>query len=96
MKVVVLGATGGTGTKLLEQCLERGHDVTAVARSPDKLDALCQKQPRLRVVQADVLSADSLAPHVAHADVVISTLGFSLRNKPVTYALEWQCESLND
>jgi hypothetical protein len=38
MKVTVLGATGLTGREIVRQALERGHQVTAVARDPSKLD----------------------------------------------------------
>jgi putative NADH-flavin reductase len=37
MNLTVLGATGATGTQLVEQALAAGHHVTALARSPKKL-----------------------------------------------------------
>ena len=40
MKLVVLGATGGTGLELVRQAIERGHSVTALVRSPEKLNGL--------------------------------------------------------
>jgi hypothetical protein len=36
-RVLILGATGGTGRQLVEQALERGHTVTALARDPSAL-----------------------------------------------------------
>ena len=35
MKLVVLGATGGTGLEIIRQAVERGHSVTAFVRSPE-------------------------------------------------------------
>ncbi|MCU1299595.1 MAG: hypothetical protein JWO91_3873 [Acidobacteriaceae bacterium] len=35
MKLVVLGATGGTGLEIVRQAIERGHSVTAFARAPE-------------------------------------------------------------
>ncbi|RPI89651.1 MAG: NAD(P)-dependent oxidoreductase, partial [Chloroflexi bacterium] len=37
MKIVVFGASRGTGFKVVEQALEAGHSVTAFVRSPAKL-----------------------------------------------------------
>jgi hypothetical protein len=37
MKVVILGATGGTGLEIVRQAIERGHSVTALVRSLEKL-----------------------------------------------------------
>ncbi len=35
-RILVLGATGGTGRPIVRQALARGHDVTALVRSPEK------------------------------------------------------------
>ena len=37
MKIAVFGATGGTGSVIVKQALERGHVITAFARNPDKM-----------------------------------------------------------
>lgn len=37
MKLVVFGATGGTGIQIVEQALAAGHTVTAFLRTPSKL-----------------------------------------------------------
>jgi putative NADH-flavin reductase len=72
MKLFVLGATGGTGSALVAQALERGHDVTAFVRSPQKLGA---PRPKLTVVEGDPRSAAALEPALAGSDAVISALG---------------------
>ncbi|KRG67095.1 hypothetical protein ABB27_11170 [Stenotrophomonas terrae] len=68
MKVALIGATGFVGKALLEELLARGHDVTALARDPAKLEA----RPQLQVVKADVLNADEVRNAVAGTDTVIS------------------------
>ena len=37
LKLVVFGATGRTGKEVLKQALQKGHHVTAVVRTPEKL-----------------------------------------------------------
>ena len=51
MRLVVLGATGGIGKYLLEYATARGHEVTAFARSPQKI---VLKSEKLRVVSGDL------------------------------------------
>jgi len=40
MRLLILGATGGTGRQLTSQAIEHGHRVTALVRSPQKLGSL--------------------------------------------------------
>jgi putative NADH-flavin reductase len=47
MKIALIGATRGTGKHVLDQALERGHEVTVLVRDPSKLQA----GPKLQVVQ---------------------------------------------
>ncbi|XP_029685270.1 flavin reductase (NADPH)-like [Takifugu rubripes] len=73
MKITVLGATGQTGQHLVNEALQQGHTVTAVARDPGKITV---HHDNLKVVQADIFSADSLKPHFKGQDVIMSCLGF--------------------
>ena len=73
MKLVIFGSTAGTGRELLEQALAEGHDVTAFARSPEKIEDL--DSPGLRVVQGDVLGSDAVAEAVAGQEAVLCTIG---------------------
>jgi putative NADH-flavin reductase len=58
MKLFILGATGGIGQHLLHIALERGHQVTAYVRSPQKIGFTHE---RLEVVQCDLFKADQMA-----------------------------------
>jgi len=69
MKIVVIGAAGGTGTQVVEQAAAAGHDVIAGVRRPDAYKG------KGRVAKADVLDPASLAAAIAGADAVISTYG---------------------
>jgi putative NADH-flavin reductase len=73
MKLVIFGSTAGTGRKLLEQALEQGHEVSAFARTPEKLDDL--EHPNLRVIQGDVLDSAAVEAAVAGQDAVLCTIG---------------------
>jgi putative NADH-flavin reductase len=81
MKLAVFGATGPTGIQLTRQALERGHEVTVLARHPEALEIT---HPRLRVVRGDVLEPADSRPVVAGADAVISALGIGYRRHTTT------------
>lgn len=71
-KLLVIGATGGTGRQLVSQALERGYAVTALVRDPAKLQI---EHPKLKVVQGDVLDESSVAAAMHGQDAVVSALG---------------------
>uniref|UniRef100_A0A4W5QS80 NAD(P)-binding domain-containing protein n=2 Tax=Hucho hucho TaxID=62062 RepID=A0A4W5QS80_9TELE len=73
MKIAVLGATGQTGQYLVNQALQQGHTVTAIVRNPGKLTVQHEK---LKVVEGNIFSEDSLKLHFQGQDAVISCLGF--------------------
>lgn len=73
MKLVIFGSTAGTGRELLEQALEESHDVSAFARTPEKIADL--EYPNLRVIQGDVLDSDAVAAAVAGQEAVLCTIG---------------------
>jgi putative NADH-flavin reductase len=72
MRLIVLGATGGIGKYLLEYATAHGHEVTAFARSPQKI---VLKSGRLRLVPGDLLNADQLAQVLPGHDAVLSAFG---------------------
>jgi len=71
-RVLIVGATGGTGRQLVAQALERGHEVTALVRNPS---ALGVEHPRLRVLRGDVLDYASVEAAMQGQEAVISALG---------------------
>lgn len=81
MRVLVVGATGGTGRQLVERALERGHHVTALARRPEKV-ALSHE--RLTVRQGDVLQPDTLLAAVHGQDAVLCALGHKKFLRPTS------------
>lgn len=71
-RVVVFGATGGTGRQLVRQALDAGRRVRALARRPDALDV---RHPDLDVVAGDVLAPEDVRRVVRPGDRVVSALG---------------------
>lgn len=68
MQIALIGATGFVGSPVLVELLNRGHQVTVLARNPAKVSA----QPNLTVVAADALDAAQVAQAVAGHDAVVS------------------------
>lgn len=69
-RILILGATGGTGRHLLSKALEAGLDVTVFARDPTRVP----NTPR--IVKGDVTTkSPALAEAVRGQDAVISVLG---------------------
>lgn len=70
-KILVLGATGGTGRLIVAQALARGHAVTALVRAPEKARDLTGA----RLVVGDVRDQKALREALQGQDAVISALG---------------------
>lgn len=83
MKLVVFGATGGTGRLVVEQALAAGHEVTAVARRPS---AIIARHERLTVVRGDVLEPSKIERAVAGQDAAVSALGAADRAPTTVYS----------
>jgi putative NADH-flavin reductase len=71
MKIVLFGATGNLGSVILDEALDRGHEVTAVVRDPAKL---ATKHDALTVVKGDVAQPSSYASVLPGNDAAITSL----------------------
>ena len=68
-KIVLIGASGFVGSALLNEALNRGFEVTAVVRHPEKIKI---QNENLIIKKADVSSLDEVAEVCKGADAVIS------------------------
>jgi len=73
-KVLVVGATGGTGRATIEALVKRGHRVTAFSRHAEALE---NSSDRVTLVNGDATHADDVERAVAGHDAVIITLGIT-------------------
>ena len=69
MKLLVIGAAGGLGHRLVDQALAAGHRVTAVVRH---LETFQVWHPALSIVQGDILSLETVEPAVSGQDVILA------------------------
>ena len=69
MNVILYAATGRAGRCILDELMNRGHQVTAVARNPDKLPE------NVKRVRDDLSSADRIAEIISGSDAVVSAYG---------------------
>jgi putative NADH-flavin reductase len=67
MDLAIVGATGYVGSKLVDEAARRGHKITAISRSPEKLP----RTGRIDPVKVDVNDLNALAAYFRGKDAVI-------------------------
>ena len=72
MKLLVLGATGGTGLQMVREAIARGLSVTAFVRSPERLKPFGD---HIAVRQGNLLNAAELESVIKGHDAVLSGFG---------------------
>lgn len=81
MKILVFGANGPTGRRLVAHGLAAGHDVTAFTRHPDDFPLV---HGQLWIKPGDVHDPEAVAEAVRGQDAVLSALGVPFGRDPVT------------
>jgi putative NADH-flavin reductase len=76
VNITIFGASGKIGTILTNLALDKGDTVTAYVRSPDKIK---RTHERLHIVAGDLKNQPQIVKAIESADVVMSTLGPSLK-----------------
>ncbi len=91
MTVLVAGASGATGRHLVQQLLDRGHDVRVIVRSKAGLPAALHDHPRLAITEAGVLDLNEaeLSRLVHGCTAVASCLGHTLSFKGIYGQPRW-------
>jgi len=83
MRILVLGATGRTGSELVAAALAAGHDVSALVRDPERLG---EDAERLRTVTGDAQDAQAMERACEGQETVLCALG------PRSPRDLWRCE----
>jgi len=74
VKLTVFGASGSVGQRLVDQAIDRGHEVTAVVQSTAPKSRFADP---VRVVEADVYAGDDIETALEDATVVCNVLQHS-------------------
>jgi putative NADH-flavin reductase len=78
MRIVIFGANGKTGTLIVNNALESGHQVTAYVR---RENSLAIEHPNLKIVTGSLNDPEKLNAAITGADACISALGGSSLTK---------------
>jgi len=73
MKIIIFGSTGTVGKQLVKQSLNKGHEVYAFSRDPQKLEGITDKN--LKLIKGDVLNYNDVDQAMQQMDVVCIALG---------------------
>ncbi|MDN4494456.1 NAD(P)-dependent oxidoreductase [Ureibacillus aquaedulcis] len=72
MNILILGGTGRVGSQIVTHALHDGHHVTALVRSPEKIE---YNHENLSIIKGNVLNKEDIEQVMQGNDVVISALG---------------------
>lgn len=81
MKILVFGASGRLGQKLVAYGLEAGHEISAFVRKPEKLKL---QHPALKLILGDAEDPETIENAIPGHDLILSALGVSQMPPPIT------------
>lgn len=90
MKVLLTGATGYIGKRLLPLLVQEGHEVVCAVRDPSRFEPAPSLRPKIKVVQVDLLNKDELENLPEYIDAAYY-LVHSMSATRDYEALETQC-----
>lgn len=103
-KILVLGATGATGSLVVRRLLENQEAVVALVRSPTKLASLAKEFDLLEIIEGTALDSTDLPAILQQCKAVVSCLGHNLNlsgiygkpRKLVADSLKKVCHTIKD
>jgi putative NADH-flavin reductase len=82
MKIAVFGATGRIGSRIINEALSRGHEVTAVMRKPQDYT---EPRPHLKVAKGDLFNSQDVEAAIFDHDAVVSAYNYTGGAQPSTF-----------
>ncbi len=85
MKTFVLGASGATGSKLVDQLIDMGHSIVMILRSPEKLPASWHESGHITIIKGEILNfeVEEIAELIKDCVAVASCLGHNISFKGI-------------
>ncbi|QDX97975.1 NAD(P)-dependent oxidoreductase [Pectobacterium carotovorum subsp. carotovorum] len=80
--IALIGASGDAGSRILKELSDRGHTITAIARSPEKIASL----PNVTAKQGDALDKEALVALFKGHDAVVSAVKFGSSDPAILIA----------
>ena len=75
MKIIIFGATGGIGHHAVRHALEKGYEVVAYVRSPQKMT---MEHPQLTIAKGVLTDYEAMRDAMRGCDAVVWTVGVSM------------------
>ena len=85
MTTLVVGASGATGRLLVEQLINRGENVRAIVRTPERLPDALKNNDQVTIIRAAILDLgdEEIAQHVHGCTAIASCLGHTISWKGI-------------
>jgi cation diffusion facilitator CzcD-associated flavoprotein CzcO len=83
--ILLVGASGATGMKLVEELLHRGQNVKVIVRSPEKLPESWKSNKNLKIISASILELTDfeMIEYVTGCQAIVSCLGHNMTLKGI-------------
>jgi len=82
-KIIVFGASGGTGKQVVHEALNAGYEVTVIVRNTEDY---IFGHPLLKIIHGDVLEPETFKSVIAGKDAVVSCLGYHKREPTTVFS----------
>jgi putative NADH-flavin reductase len=82
-KIIVFGASGGTGKQVVHEALNAGYEVTVIVRNTEDY---IFGHPLLEIIQGDVFEPETFKSAMVGKDAVVSCLGYHKREPTTVYS----------